>query len=202
MTHMRVDSLLWGVLLAYGFHFEPERYRMIAARVRSFVPYALALAILPALVWEVLSSRYLMTIGFTVLGLAFAGLLAVVLSANRAPGIVIRLFAPIGASSYAVYLWHLPVGEWIVRPFGGPFWLSVPIYFAVAIGFGMAMTRLVEEPCLRFRDRKWPSKMEHPRSGNRAIAGPELARVKRRAPSPSCLQGQRCRDEVGTRTWP
>ena len=65
-------------------------------------------------------------------------------------GRIARAFAHIGEYSYSIYLWHVTV---IVLMAGFPLRLKVAWYLAASITTGICMSKLIEIPPLRLRDR-------------------------------------------------
>jgi peptidoglycan/LPS O-acetylase OafA/YrhL len=175
-THLRLDSLAFGVLLSYWYHFHHDRFIGIARR-RGAILATSALLIAPS-VWLGVENLSVVTLGFTGLYLGFGGILAVCLALPRregadtsALGLAGSLLARIGAYSYGIYLWHMLVVSLGVsllrRAYGGPlpYLLEFVLYAAISVLLGVVMTRLVELPVLRLRDRLFPS-----RAG--VVAGP------------------------------
>src|SRR5262249_43003209 len=74
----------------------------------------------------------------------------------------ILLLAGLGAYSYSIYLWHMPVHDWGVslvetacgRPVG--FGNRVLLYLVGSLAFGVVMAKWVEVPALRLRNRWFP----------------------------------------------
>jgi peptidoglycan/LPS O-acetylase OafA/YrhL len=163
-THLRLDSLFVGVVLSYLYHFHtrafvgtltPWRWVLIAAGVALLAP---------AFVLPLETTPFVYTAGLTIFGVAGAMLVAgTVLCASPRE----RIFAPtaaLGAYSYSIYLWHLPVMYWgipLVEQVAG-FRFSLGFRAALSVtgslAFGAAMAKLVEGPALRLRDRWFPSR--------------------------------------------
>ena len=73
-----------------------------------------------------------------------------------------RGLAAIGAYSYSIYLWHLPVRFWLVAELekhtGIQNWgFYAIVYYGGSIAVGIAFAKLIEYPVLRFRDRVLPT---------------------------------------------
>jgi peptidoglycan/LPS O-acetylase OafA/YrhL len=182
-THLRIDSLLFGVLLSFVYHHRPDVWaRITAPRRRLAVASALLLA--PGLFFPG-PHPFTVTVGYTLYYLAFGILLALVLPrpGDTAPlpraGRVERGLAAIGAYSYSIYLWHTATKHW-----SAPVWKSVVgrelgyggqavLYFVSSIVVGILVARLIELPFLRLRDAAFPSRSK---PVERAAARVEYAR--------------------------
>ncbi|MGO4331458.1 acyltransferase family protein [Cupriavidus sp. 2TAF22] len=166
-TQYRIDSLLYGVMLATIYWMKPELYRRIASRKLVLVSVVAA-----TVVWLVVLQRNLVleeTIGYTIQSIGFAALIVLVLeySGTLRSARLYRAVAWIGVYSYGIYLWHsvaLAPGEIFIRKataFGVPaipLWgLALVVQFAVAILVGYAATRAIEFPFLRIRDALFPA---------------------------------------------
>jgi peptidoglycan/LPS O-acetylase OafA/YrhL len=177
-SHLRADSLFCGVVAAYLFHYKPD---WVAGMVRHWplllllVPLALAVP----LFWQVDTSAVTLTLGFTLLYLAFGGvvLLAGVHSdfGSQGPILVtwpVRFLAWLGVYSYGVYLGHSVIinlpwfsawNDWIMScppsdvPLAG-IWLCRLSFIGLSIGAAVLLTHAVERPFLRLRDRIFPSR--------------------------------------------
>ena len=180
-THLRIDSLLFGVCLAYFHHFHHEKFASFIRRYRlPIILFGLA-AIAPAVVFPV-DSMFMSTIGFTLLYLGFGCVLLFALyrSGSRAnsrifgaPG---NLLARVGAYSYSVYLWHLVVaslGLTLIRraytyasatlsqgmlPQQLHPLVEFAAYVVASVAVGIVTAKLVEVPVLTLRDRYFPGR--------------------------------------------
>ncbi|HEY2586845.1 MAG TPA: acyltransferase [Tepidisphaeraceae bacterium] len=168
-THLRADSLMFGVLLAYVYHLRPAALAFVP-RVR------LILVIVGVVLVAPMFSRWLndpwaFTVGYTTtyLGMgciliacvdAEAGLLGRVLG-----GPVGRVLAFIGFYSYSIYLWHWAAREKVLQYLhsaeahgAGAYFLMTAADIAIATAFGVISAKLVEQPFLALRDRIFPSR--------------------------------------------
>lgn len=157
-THLRIDSLSFGVLLGWMRSFHRVQFARVARSRLLFVPMALAAA---ASFGFSLVSPLMHTIGFTVLYLGFGSLL--VWSMDRRSPEVFRPVAWVGKHSYSIYVWHLVFLAGIPRA-----WSDLPLYLALSIGLGAAMSYLIEFPALALRDRMFPSAAKLPGQNTRS----------------------------------
>jgi peptidoglycan/LPS O-acetylase OafA/YrhL len=156
-THLRFDALFVGVLLSYGWHLHRARMLRLTP-YRGWLWGMGWLVLLPPFVWTLETTPYLYTLGLTQLSLGSACLvLAGLLTPPPTHHLLLRL-AWIGSCSYSIYLWHLPVINWltplVLSPLESPpFWLAASVYLAGSYLVGIEMARMVEFPALRLRDR-------------------------------------------------
>ncbi|RWA47331.1 acyltransferase [Cupriavidus sp. UYMSc13B] len=167
-THYRVDSLLFGVMLAILYWMLPGHYRKLATR-RAW----LMLAVATLLVWLVFLQDEITveeSIGFTIQSIGFSALIMLVLehSGRLRDTLPYRWVAWVGLYSYGIYLWHTvarepgkifisaalahgvpPMATWA---------LAVVLQFAIAICAGYVTTRVIEFPFLRLRDAIFPDR--------------------------------------------
>jgi peptidoglycan/LPS O-acetylase OafA/YrhL len=72
--------------------------------------------------------------------------------------------AKLGAYSYSIYLWHMPVCIWglafVESALGEAcgFGIRAAVYLLGSLGLGVLMARMLELPVLRLRDRWFPSR--------------------------------------------
>src|SRR4029077_3589673 len=70
----------------------------------------------------------------------------------------------VGMYSYSIYLWNGPTGTWFVGLVRRALHISVgpyerfTIYFFSSFAIGIGMSRLIEYPVLRLRDRLFPAR--------------------------------------------
>jgi peptidoglycan/LPS O-acetylase OafA/YrhL len=158
-TYLRLDSLLVGVLLSWFFHFHREKLESFMARCWWLLAIGSLALFVPPFVLEVdAQGWYLSTFGLTAHAIASGALLLLALHFR----LQWRPLAFIGANSYSIYLWHIPVRffglDWIPREW--PPLISVAAYLIVAIALGIAGSKLVEGPFLVLRDRLFPTRSD------------------------------------------
>jgi peptidoglycan/LPS O-acetylase OafA/YrhL len=163
-THLRLDSLLFGVVLSYYWHFEPRRLAFVARARLAVLPGCLLL-VAPSFFLE-LGHPFMHTLGFTCLYVGFGGALLAALSGPLPAGVArrpLRALAAVGAHSYSIYLWHYPVlstGLPLARRLLGPLPYAAEVALGVAgsLAVGVGMSRLIEAPVVRLRDRLFASR--------------------------------------------
>ncbi len=161
-THLRIDSLMAGVLLAWLVTF---RYDLVA-RLRPWrhaLPVVAAPCFLPALLYPIHTSVFQTTLGLSLLWVGSGCLVLWCYFAEGGPLLrsrPARWLAWVGAASYGIYLWHLPWSHRIIEALGHHVPLSVPaqvaLFVGLAIALGWLMTLAVERPALALRERLAP----------------------------------------------
>ena len=155
-THLRIDSLLFGVLLAYGVRRFSTAW---ITRYRAALLLAGVALLAPAFVHPIAQDRFVYTVGFAAFYVG-SGLLVLAAFAVETSNRFAKAFAEIGFYSYSIYLWHFLAVDVCFLLLGEapiPFAARVPLYMLFAIGLGVTMARLVEVPMLRLRERWFPS---------------------------------------------
>jgi peptidoglycan/LPS O-acetylase OafA/YrhL len=164
-THLRIDSLLFGVAISYVYHFH-------SARLDSLKPFRFWLlsigvvVMLPTCVLKLESTPLLYTAGFTVVFVACGMILVGSLLCEVPHARPIQRLAWLGRFSYGIYLWHLTVKLWFIPALEHSLRLTfhpamrIAVFWAGSFVVGIAMSKLVEFPALRIRDRWFPSRSD------------------------------------------
>jgi len=162
-THLRIDSLLYGVILAAVSIFYPDRFAALARQRVLLVLCAIALSVF---IYQTAENEMLdRDVGYAVQGIGFSLLLVLVYknSGNLARQAWYRAISRVGVYSYSIYLWHtlaLAPGKtlidllslWSVAPLASWF-IVMAVQVALALVTGVIMTRLIEWPSLLLRER-------------------------------------------------
>ena len=165
-THTRIEGILYGVLLAILYHYAPETFQRWQER-RWLWMAALAGAVVFFRFQT--ASPWSTSVGWDMADLLGVALLMLLYNPGKQErrSAAYRVIAWIGVYSYGIYLWHVAViapslavasrlPHWM-----GPLWVAVmPI--AAGIGLGAAVTKLVELPALKVRDRLFPRRIDSP----------------------------------------
>jgi peptidoglycan/LPS O-acetylase OafA/YrhL len=158
-THLQIDSLFTGVLLAYYFYTRQS----LAAFVRRWsVPLAIVGLAFVVLSQTIADPTVKYLAGHLLTNAGFAALVIVGVVAAPAFGGFGRATALVGAQSYSIYLWHaavLGIGGVAVERFAGrplTFLETAAWYVPLSFICGMIAAKAVELPALRLRDRLFP----------------------------------------------
>ncbi len=166
-TVLRLDALMFGVLLSTWFHLHREAFQRFCSRHRRWLFFWGVAFLVPPFVWQLEETPFVYTVGLTLLYLGSGMLLCsrlVPASAHTrlVPVLAARAVAAlawIGTYSYSIYLWHMPVRHALDGLYqDGVSPLNLSLYLAAAIATGIVMARLIEIPVLVLRDRWLPSR--------------------------------------------
>ncbi len=171
MTHLRIDSLLAGVLVSYWYHFRIEYLKSIFDIMKPiFLPMILVLISFTPF-FEPLSSPFVTTFGFSLLYVAFSLLLIYFLLTEKINDKLNAVFtkylvdaiAEIGLYSYSIYIIHQfihkMVMQYIEKGLTQNKYILFLIVFCSSVLIGKIMTDLIEKYFLRIRDKYYPSRI-------------------------------------------
>jgi len=158
-THLRLDSLLFGVLLSYWYHYHTEALLERVGRNRFWLLACASAALLP-FAWLSPHQWVTHTVGYTMIYLGCGTLLLLAVTGQTLTSPWLAPVRNIGVYSYSIYLYHLPLATLLTalgeRYPGTTSWLVIP-YLAGSILIGVGMAKLVEFPILRLRERWLPA---------------------------------------------
>jgi peptidoglycan/LPS O-acetylase OafA/YrhL len=160
-TDARLDSILWGCILAliHNPAFATDRSILPKNPTTRLAVFLSALLLLIATLVP-RSYAYRETLRYTLQGILLYVIFAFVISNIRHPAIAWLEWRPLrylGWISYTLYLAHDFITQAVQLHFPGRLWLSAPIAFAISIAFATAMRYTVELPIQRLRARLRPS---------------------------------------------
>ena len=167
-THIRIDSLFFGVLLSYLWHFyfsvkqqefmDRWRWGFFSLGVALLVPMFFRDPFAPGAAWIRIYGFVLCYLGGGALLVAFLKIF------DHAKSRFARFLGYLGANSYSVYLWHV-WGVFLASLILAPANLSPSAWIAYGLiahtlswVIGVTAARLVEIPVLKLRDRLFPSR--------------------------------------------
>jgi len=176
-SHLRIDSLLFGVLLSYLLRYKRSSFPKILLRWPFVVSTLIAALAWPAFL-PIGETPYSEFIGLTLIYLSFGLAVASAgvnpqfgLGAPKAISQVLRCLAWLGVYSYTIYLAHailfgLPGAETLRQlglgivssGLGDAFalWLDRTGFLALSILGGVTLSHAIERPFLRLRERLLP----------------------------------------------
>ncbi|HEY9177426.1 MAG TPA: acyltransferase family protein, partial [Flavipsychrobacter sp.] len=169
MTHIRIDSLLAGVLISYFFYFRFEYLNRFVSKYR----YLLIIIAIVFLSWtpfiEPETNFFGKTTGYTLAYIAFGIILMLFLLSdninhqlNRVLSKpVVSLVGKIGFSSYSIYVIHTLVINYVndyarKLNMNDQFALKFFIGSTISVIAGLIITYTIEKYFLAVRDRHFP----------------------------------------------
>ena len=166
-THLRMDSLFAGVTLAYYAHFDAGSF---AEGSRKLVLVLGLLLAVPAFLFPGT------VVGVTVAYVAFACIVAWAANQAYSANRLLRSLAWVGYYSYSIYLWHGAAQVFFdVALRSVPHVIRFPLFIGSTILLGVGMSKLVEIPALRLRNRIFPSLASKSTTSIPTLAPPSVA---------------------------
>jgi peptidoglycan/LPS O-acetylase OafA/YrhL len=162
-THLRLDSLFFGVMLSYAHHFHRETFERIVTPRRGLLLIGGVVLLAPAFVVPLETSALMYTVGLTAMYVGSGMLVAAASRMGASRNRLVGAMGAVGAFSYSIYLWHMPLLRMgipmIEERLGGRFGFGArtAVYLGGSVVLGIVMARLVEVPALRLRDQRYPS---------------------------------------------
>jgi peptidoglycan/LPS O-acetylase OafA/YrhL len=160
-THIRIDSLMFGVLISYLWNFHELENKL--SKFPSYIFMATGVLLLsPAFLFELETNKWISVAGVILFYLGAGCLLIAALRYKSTNSLGLRVIAGLGAASYPIYLWHMPVATWgymLIKKIIGldTYFLYLLNALIGAFVFGWLLNRLIETPILSIRDRLFPA---------------------------------------------
>lgn len=159
MTHLRLDSLFFGVFIAYLVNYRQLERRL--EKVPSWLLIGLGgLCLAPAFIVDL--NRWIVTIGLCLFYFGSGLILLGSIRLKSTSRTSVKFIAALGAASYSIYLWHIPVNVWgyliFLKMEKQPDLTKFLVFYVlVSLAVGFAMNRCFESRFLQWRDYWFPS---------------------------------------------
>ena len=159
-SHVRVDTLFFGVLIAYYHTYRLGDFQKWFRFARPSVVCGAGICfLLPAFFFDY-TVRFIYIAGLSLFYLGSGLVLAAILRMDYKDHWVLNGISVVGRYSYPIYLWHLPCK--VLADYWNSIYHSGVLYL-LSYGFlplilGVAMSKGVEMPLLRWRDKIIPSR--------------------------------------------
>jgi peptidoglycan/LPS O-acetylase OafA/YrhL len=172
MTHLRIDSFLGGVFIAYLFYFRNNYLKNMFQQYKYLLLFMAGLSLVWTPFIDPVPSFFVKTFGFTLLYISFSIiLLYFILDSNinqfldnvfSSP--IVNIVSKVGYCSYSIYIIH----SFVNNSFHGIFaqydlYINHYLYFIItsliSITFGIFMTYIMEAYFLKIRDKYYPGRV-------------------------------------------
>jgi peptidoglycan/LPS O-acetylase OafA/YrhL len=162
-THLRIDSLFFGVLISYLWHFRKLAENDFINRHKILIGIIGVFLFLPAFLFDLNLNPWIAVAGFVMFYVGAGFLLIFALKTDFSKIPLAKLIAYIGTYSYSIYLWNVPAQHWfskaVIKLTGNENWFFYFfIYFFSTLLIGIGMAKLIEYPVLKIRDKYFPAR--------------------------------------------
>ncbi len=166
-SHFRFDSLFWGVFLSFQYHFNKENLQQFVIRYKHLLRLIFIASISFTPFIDERSSYFVRTIGFSLLYFGFGSLLLqfiflrydILLKKTKISALLYNILSTIGFYSYSVYIIHIMIAL-IATQLQAKFMLDNTLtflfYLLASVGSGMIISRTIEIPFLKLREKYFP----------------------------------------------
>jgi peptidoglycan/LPS O-acetylase OafA/YrhL len=164
-THLRIDGLVFGVMIGYDEYFNQSRIRIFINQYVKLFFLIFITGLVPIFVYA-MESPIIYTLGFTTISISFSILLFYSLNYKDRifKSLINKILIFIGTSSYAIYLWQGYIISFGMRFIDEKFKLSPNskidflIFVILSVLTGWFLTKYFENYFLRLRSKFYPSK--------------------------------------------
>ena len=159
-THLRIDSLFFGVFLSYLWNLRGLSGNVFLEKNKLLIGLTGAACFVPAFIYDLNETAWMWTIGLTMLYLGGGFIMLALLKSDFRSNVFLLRAADIGKYSYSIYLWNLPVHFWLMKysDLAAENWfLYALVYWSGTLILGIGTAKLIEYPVLKLRDRLMPS---------------------------------------------
>jgi peptidoglycan/LPS O-acetylase OafA/YrhL len=176
-THLHLDVLAAGVLLRYLYTYHHEWLGRLSGLKLPCVILGVVLVCPSAYLWPKLWPHHpdfitaiIPTTNYLGFGLILFVATQVAFPTAGVGAWLVKPFDYFGKHSYSIYLWHLPVKQWLIDKVmpGEPGLLYFVSFVVASLVVGTFFSEILEMPILHLRNRLFPS-----RAGLKIPAGSE-----------------------------
>lgn len=164
-THLRMDSLFFGVFLSYLWYFKNLSSSKFLEKYRFPIGFLGFILLSPAFIWDLGTNLWMSNIGLTLFYFGSGCILLFALKSDFSKVPFASQTAYIGTFSYSIYLWNIPAQTWFSKAAisvtgieGWGFYFF--IYMMTTLLFGIGMAKIIEYPFLELRNKFVPSKIQ------------------------------------------
>ncbi len=159
-SHFRFDSLFFGVLLSYLWNFKPSYIKKIVLGNKIGVYISIIILSINFL-FPISDNRWTSVINLSLNPICFGYLLVYFLEYKKENKLSsFNFLAILGKYSYCIYLFHGFINDIVKHFFSG--YMYYLLYFSLTFIIGIVMSKVVEYPILKYRDKFYPSKSKLP----------------------------------------
>jgi peptidoglycan/LPS O-acetylase OafA/YrhL len=168
-SHLHLDVLAAGVLLRYLFTYHFNRLAFltrggIVAQI-GWIVLGLLLVSPSADLWSdhpFYVTALIPTLNYLGFGLILFQATQLPFPASGLGAWLVKPFDYFGKHSYSIYLWHLPVKQWLIDKImhGPPGVLYFVVFVVASLLIGTFFSEILEMPILHLRNRLFPSRAE------------------------------------------
>ena len=168
MTHLRIDSLLSGVLISYLFHYKYEKLNEWFAKFSKYLWLLIILFLSFTPYVDSITSVFVKTIGYSLIYIAFSILFCYFILTKNINSILDKLFSKylvnfiskIGFCSYSIYIIHVFV-IFMVKLLGYKnIYVNFTLVLIISFVLGYFMTFYIEKLFLNLREKYYPNKLK------------------------------------------
>lgn len=168
--HLRADSLCSGIVLSYLYHFKRKKFENFLLDNRLLISIICGAMLLPLFLYPYYH-KFTYTAGFSFVYLGYFLLVALFLVRKNevkhrqatVRSFIFNIVAWIGYYSYSIYLFHFFIGFGLVSNFRklvgteNPVYVEFLVFLLGNILFGYIISKVVEQPVLKWRDKRFPA---------------------------------------------
>lgn len=174
-THLRADSLIFGVVLSYNYVNNKEKFITFFNKNKKILLLFSVICLSSPFIFNVDNPElviYMSSFGLTALYLGFGIILGLFISIPDCEEKIRKIigsrtfevFCKVGFYSYSIYLWHMFIQRYLyssLEHITGIYLnatLCFLLYFMLSIALGIVFGKCVEIPFLKIREKWFPKR--------------------------------------------